>query len=867
MSTSKVPIGKLDSKQLKELKKNLSKFKKDPNFKRTRSSGPLGRLLNNIEKLITIPTPLSDNQNTIDALYDNLKSQTETTNDPVDPISIRAAVVHQLLDYIKQIHQSTLKKNQPDQTFISIPLYDIKLVGKLVNLIVTEGAYSCLPQGVGIPLQKRRLKNFEVPLEIAHVQDGEQTRSILQEIVDTFNYVLDPAKDNQSDLQKLVLVGSGYTDALTCSIYLYVTSSPEDKSTALANFKSLESHAESSFELLSVYTLLISNKNGKTKAHVEFYTFVMDRLNKLPLERKNGVQALIDLVMGLRDNEEVDLNKLQHLLNLLLSLKNKCGLSTVEYFQALFDQFYQLLVFVNRPVMNSIVAALIFRLYGLNKRVVIDFMFKRLWYIFDPALKPHNKEDNDRIILSSEIELNNAFNVLLSLSRRSSTFEFLDCLFKPILPSLWGYLIYQKKNEKDFSIVENVMLTYLSLDDKNDALDHLFHNCCVSNGESWEFAEGENKLTLIKSKVDKKNSSLDEMISNIDFMLQTFMQVLNSLDDNNSGKIQFVFIKALKRWFKLDHDELNDDPLLTLIDLKLLELIVEKFKDRLGKSVDDLLDVIQSFMSMKEDTSNNNLNVIAEETEEVDSDDEDGDDQVTEIQKVVFDLLSTIMAEASITESSIAKLQKIKEETTSPKLKQKIDEMIANKPVLTSKEEAEKQIKDKQLERALKNIGDPLPPIKVYGLDLLLKLAKTQDIDLNRCVSIHLSFLRDQEPFLYLNAIKGLKELLDLNVNDLLERYLKIYRSSTHKLDERLRMGEVLLRYVNDHSELNSEVADSILNGCFSLVRKDKKTGNIDEKLRVSAISLLGSCCKHSNYDYLKGKINDIYDVINVDRK
>ncbi|GME83725.1 unnamed protein product [Ambrosiozyma monospora] len=569
----------------------------------------------------------------------------------------------------------------------------------------------------------------------------------------------------------------------------------------------------------------------------------MDRLNKLPLERKNGVQALIDLVMGLRDNEEVDLNKLQHLLNLLLSLRTKCGLSTVEYFQALFDQFYQLLVFVNRPVMNSIVAALIFRFYGLNKRVVIDFMFKRVWYIFDPALKPHNKEeDDDRIILSSEVELNNAFNVLLSLSRRSSTFEFLDCLFKPILPSVWGYLIYQKTKKKDFTIVENMMVTYLSLDDKNNALENLFHNCCVSGGESWEFAEGENKLTVIKSKVEKQNSSLDQIISNIDFMLQTFMHVLKSLDDNNSGKIQFVFIKALKRWFKLDHNELNDDPLLTLIDLKLLELIVEKFKDRLGKSVNDLLDVIQSFMSMKDDTSDNNLNVIAEGTEDVDSDDEDGDDQVSEIQKVVFDLLSTIMAEAYITESSIVKLQKIKEETTSPKLKQKINEMIANKPVLTSKEEAEKQMKDKQLERALKNIGDPLPPIKVYGLDLLIKLAKTRDVDLNRCVSIHLSFLRDQEPFLYLNAIKGLKELLDLNVSDLLERYLKIYRSPTHKLDERLRMGEVLLRYVNDHSELNTEVAESILNGCFSLVRKDKKTGVVDEKLRVSAISLLGSC-------------------------
>lgn len=74
-----------------------------------------------------------------------------------DVPDIRKAVVGQLLDYLIEAKEFSLKVNEKsnDKNLLSISLHDIKTFAKLVNVIIILGIYPCImPLRIGIPLEK-----------------------------------------------------------------------------------------------------------------------------------------------------------------------------------------------------------------------------------------------------------------------------------------------------------------------------------------------------------------------------------------------------------------------------------------------------------------------------------------------------------------------------------------------------------------------------------------------------------------------------------------------------------------------------------------------------------------------------------------
>ncbi len=132
----------MNSGDLVQLKKEMSKRAKNSELKRTRTS-PLGKLFNEIVDFTDTETRSNE---TVYEIYSKLP---ESEKNSLSPCGKRLAVIRHLLQYLEKIHDLTPRSNRTD--IIAIPLYDMKIVVKVLNLIVVEGVYSCLPPKTGVP--------------------------------------------------------------------------------------------------------------------------------------------------------------------------------------------------------------------------------------------------------------------------------------------------------------------------------------------------------------------------------------------------------------------------------------------------------------------------------------------------------------------------------------------------------------------------------------------------------------------------------------------------------------------------------------------------------------------------------------------
>lgn len=797
--------------QLTDLKKQLSKFKEDPNYRRIRSS-PTAKLFGRIALFIDGYDDASDK---LDLLYQRLDEKSTPK---------RLAVVNQILGYLSEVHKFSIQRE--DTSFISIPLYDIRTLEKLMNILVVEGVYPCLPDGVGISLAKRRLKSFKMPLSIARV-DPEESSSILRAIVDEMAIIF----SDRSDLRDLIQVGTGFTDALTCAIYL-----AESDPGCWDTVKALE-QTSSSYQLMSLYTIMLGSSTGQFKSDV------LKLLSQLMVSQdKNGVQSAIDVVMGLRDNDKIDTTRIPHVVSALLHSKPQ-GMDNAAYFANIMGQLYDLLVLVNRPVMNTIAAAVVQIIFTKNPRIVTDFLFQKVWDSFNPP-----PSATDAIVLTSESQLNNAFNVALSFSRQYISSAFSTALFKPIMSPLWAYAVYQKKHAKDFQIVLDTLVSIMSIDE--DLLHDLMAGLFSLRGDHWEFSEGSNKLTIIKESLLESNASMD-ILDDIDISIELFTTVLGSLSED---QFNYALLTSLKRWLKLDGLQ-GDDPYTTLANLKIVQALIEKFQDRISSSPEVLLKLIVSLLNAERPSST--LEVV-----EGDSDDEDENEVLDEATDSALEILAHVVSNmsGSLTTESAKYLEQLDSLLSADKFDSYSDLRLQVKRLLGGPvvDDSTQKEQNRLMEKAMKCIVDPVPSVRAYGMQLIRQLADPSvgKVSTKYAMELHLAQLTDKDPFVYLNAVKGLEEVAELDLVSTVPTLLSKY--SEGKIDEQLRIGEVLLRLI-ERSTLDASSIDLLFNELFRIVSKHETSRDI--RLRMSAMSLVGALC-HRLGDRSQPYLADVVDLV-----
>jgi hypothetical protein len=114
-----------------------------------------------------------------------------------------------------------------------------------------------------------------------------------------------------------------------------------------------------------------------------------------------------------------------------------------------------------------------------------------------------------------------------------------------------------------------------------------------------------------------------------------------------------------------------------------------------------------------------------------------------------------------------------------------------------------------QYQEALRCLQDPLLPVRGHGLIILQGVVKAKDFDralVPAIMDIFLQALRDDDSFMYLNAVRGLSSLVDGLGKEILATLASAYAAGVERgsslqlpkdeLDRRLRIGEALTQSI-----------------------------------------------------------------------
>lgn len=829
----------------------------------------------------------------VNVLYERLISSETPQKDHEEK---RYLVIEFLLNALIEIQREEKDTDFEDKNLIKISLHDLKTFGKIINLIVSLGVYPPLESfKIGIPLAKRELNKFSrsqrtLTIDKIAPSKGEETYETHKRLLLLVYTKLLDVFLIESDVKDLLCKGTGYSDFLTISIALItIPYFDVEKEEILKDYRQKIIGIPGTYELFSTFTLLVS-----TPSPGYFKRFVINELQHLHFNapRNDGVLTLIEFVLGLRDNEEINVEKFDQVSNIILSKPRH--INTVDYFSIIGSQFYENLIFINRPIVSSCIIHVLGRLWVKNKFIVQDFFLKKIWSVFNPTTTPKSTD-----VLVGEAAFNNNINVIISLCRSNLDPEILQLALKPIIQPLWSYFVFCKSKSKTTGIISEILKTYFSVMNHSSlstddiyGLDIIAKNLLVEGGGTWEYSIGENELPEIRSRQNIPNlvrisqeTKVNEFLSKLEINCGLFVEFLSEIDDL---LILSLFVHVLKRW--LDNstnsenkdrnllDTENDDPFFMIIDLRLIETIGNRCRDALTNSPSKILDIIKTFLGFLVSISNTTKVDI---NQDADSDDEDDTDLNNEFPSVILELLSIILSllsssslssEDNATLSEINNILKniIKSKAKYPEdIVSSCTSIQSNVEVLLSGKDngkTQKSTEADMLDRILSSLNDPMVPVRAHGLFLLRQLieVKSKVINIRFTIELHLLQLKDDDPYIYLNAIKSLESLIFMDPNEVSKYLLKVYTNEdkAYSIDERLRIGEVFLRYVQRVNELFiGDTANAIVSSCLSLVRRSNSQKPADDKIRMSSMSILGQCCK-TNPVGIVLFLNDILDCV-----
>lgn len=796
-------------------------------------------------------------------------------------------------------------ESDQQRKLVPISLHDMKYFDELINLIVVHGIYANLPPGVGIPLEQRRLENFKaLDKRFMLPKSHSYTLSTLEKAASVLYRIF--ASDNSENLQnkgntirEILLKGTGYTDLVTAVLALFcVLPTEESRFTVMLDF--LES-IQKTYDLFSLYSLLV-----QTTRMAKCKNIVLEKLSTLAIRRNDGVISLIDFVVGVREDEQLNVESFNRVNQILVSRPK--NLKSVEYFSKLFEQIYDGLTYVNRPMLVSVLNNLVTEFFFKNKRIVQDFLFKKVYAIlFNDSLKNFTAK-----------ELNDAMNVLISLSKNTSLDVISELIenrgAQKFYLNLWIYVLFLKKHQKlqpataadlknkgegygpYYKIILNLIKTFVTLTSNFEVMSTIVMNLINFEHDKWSYKldletqlpyitvnpkQIGNDLNLKPVAHDTQLKKVQRLFLDIDLAIDLFIELLNLI--NNDEVIKNIFLSVMNRWVRSScakkdsekilggEDEDIQDDLLILVDLKLLEKMNESFKNNIIKKSHDVLTMVNDLLDFSRDNESDAV--------EEDSDDEEestaettatNSNELSGTFTIILELVSTILSTTEksqilksrdVLESIVSKLEAYVDDKQCQSLAARMKCFLSGNESLPDSGDNSLNIDRALLQKAMTNINDSSVPIRAHGLFELRQLiqAKSPVIDLKVVLGLHIHQLRDQEPFIYLNVIKGLTSMCELEPSQTLEYLLELYRdvNCKNKLDDLLKIGEVFMNYINLQNELfQGRLANMLIETCLEKIRQHEK---LDNRLRMSAMSILGVCLS-VNAGGIRHYIQDLLD-------
>ncbi|XP_043276359.1 transport and Golgi organization protein 6 homolog [Venturia canescens] len=177
--------------------------------------------------------------------------------------------------------------------------------------------------------------------------------------------------------------------------------------------------------------------------------------------------------------------------------------------------------------------------------------------------------------------------------------------------------------------------------------------------------------------------------------------------------------------------------------------------------------------------------------------------------------------------------------------------------------------KGSDFEKAIKDLADPLLPVRGHGLIALTKLLEKKDPEAVANKDIILCFfqenLKHEDSFIYLSAVNGLCVLATLFPEKVIEILIQEYvdmpqRNTNGEIapENRAKLGEILVKTARALGEMCHVHKNVLINGFLSATRDP------DDMVRASSLSCLGEICKVMGFQLGDGITEILYCVGHV---
>ncbi|KAJ9105392.1 hypothetical protein QFC21_001762 [Naganishia friedmannii] len=291
-----------------------------------------------------------------------------------------------------------------------------------------------------------------------------------------------------------------------------------------------------------------------------------------------------------------------------------------------------------------------------------------------------------------------------------------------------------------------------------------------------------------------------------------------------------------------------------LLYLQLIMQITESMPDALGNQTDQILVFIEQ--ALRSSVNDAEIFTASPGNDAADSDDEEEEDE-DEAAAVDADLEEDFDAQSvtklGLMETAIhlllATLQ-FRGIARNAKLLLSVKKAMTSGTTVSSRSEQRSSTME-QYQEALRCLQDSLLPVRGHGLIILQGVVKASDFDkalVPAIMDIFLQALRDEDSFMYLNAVRGLSSMVDGLGKEVLQSLTSAYvngldgGASVHlgkeELDFRLRIGEALTQSVKRCGTALSIYAN-VLVPKFNRVFPQAYLPTV---LRASSLSILSTC-------------------------
>lgn len=430
----------------------------------------------------------------------------------------------------------------------------------------------------------------------------------------------------------------------------------------------------------------------------------------------------------------------------------------------------------------------------------------------------------DRVLVSST-DLAQAIQRLQSLIASHPNPGLCKRLLRPVLLSLWALSSWSNPDEdikeRISQPAKELLTVYIRLTGSPDAFERIIQNMTYNGGEStsqqpaWEYKpapDGGLHIVATRETLSERGQHQPVSLEEGDEKIEAFLDLLDSTasDVDTSS----VFLNLFGRWLKASRsvdtskilvkeeeiDEKDPDPMKQLIEVKLLQRMMEKFRDKLVSRSDHALELVSQVLS--------NSETMAE------------DDESTAVALSILNLVVTApnfrKAKVDPTvlaplESALGRIAAGSDDVAGTarnlslllKYRDDAEELTGSTPGPSAR-----QVEDrKTYNLAISYItqADSPPPVRAEGLNLISTLvtAHSPILDIPSVLVLLSSLISDGEDYINLQVIKIFTQLVDNHPKSVTRELLDHLVDAKERapVDTRLRFGEALAQVIERMGE------------------------------------------------------------------